>query len=515
MMLTWLILVPTIGGAVAWLAGSGRPAVTRAVALAASVLTLALALSLAPRAASGVFLEQNVSWIPQLGIRYHLALDGLSFLLVLLTAVLAVVAVAASWREITARVGGYYFCLLVAISGVMGVFLARDLFLFYFFWELMLVPMYFLIGIWGHERRVYAALKFFLFTFIASLLMLAGILGLAFLHLRQTGLLTFDARTLAQTTLSPIAAGLILAGFLAAFAVKLPAVPVHTWLADAHTEAPTGGSIVLAGLLLKTGAYGMLRFGVPLFPQASNAISTAACIVGVIGILYGGLLAFAQTDFKRMIAFSSISHMGFVLVGIYSGNELALQGAVVQMLAHGIATPALFLMAGSIQERCHTRSLDRLGGLWETAPRLGGFTIFFALAALGLPGLGNFVGEFLVLLGAYQFNPAVSIVGSLGFIVSVIYALRLVQESVHGPNRAHWRILDLSAREVATLGALSAILLGLGLWPRPVFRAADSALASVQRALSVDYFVQERVAVAAAPKGTCPPKPWRRGKGEP
>jgi len=487
MILTWLIFIPLVGGAVAW--ALRRPALARAVALTACALDLALALSLWRPGLSGVFVEQRVPWIPQLGISYHLAMDGLSLLLVLLTALLGIVAVAASWREITERVGAYYFSLLAVLTGVAGVFLARDLFLFYFFWELMLVPMYFLIGIWGHERRIYATIKFFLFTFISSLLMLAGILGLVVLHARQTGVLTFEARDLMGTALSPVAAALLMAGFLAAFAVKLPAVPVHTWLADAHTEAPTGGSIVLAGLLLKTGAYGMLRFAVPLFPQASAAFATAACVIGVIGILYGALLAFAQTDFKRMVAFSSISHMGFVLVGIYAGNTIALQGAVVQMLAHGIATPALFLLAGSVQERCRTRDLQRLGGLWQTAPRLGGFTLLFALAALGLPGMGNFIGEFLVLLGAYQFSPAIAVLGSVGFVLSVIYALRLVQESVHGPNRAPWRIADLSARELATLGVLAAMIFGLGLWPAPVFRSARSALVTVERALTGREYV--------------------------
>jgi NADH-quinone oxidoreductase subunit M len=492
MILTWLIVIPLLGGTVSLMAGR-RPALARWVALAACALELALALALWR---PGVFVEQRVRWIPQWGISYHLAMDGLSLLLVLLTAVLGIAAVAASWREITERVGGFHFALLAILTGVIGVFLARDLFLFYFFWELMLVPMYFVIGIWGHERRIYATIKFFLFTFISSLLMLAGILGLVFLHLRETGALTFDAQALLRTPLSPGAAGLLMAGFLAAFAVKLPAVPFHTWLADAHTEAPTGGSIVLAGLLLKTGAYGMLRFAVPLFPQASQAVSVAACWVGVIGILYGALLAFAQSDFKRMVAYSSISHMGFVLLGIYAGNPVALHGAVIQMLAHGISTPALFLLAGSVQERCKTREFERLGGLWQTAPRLGGFALFFGLAALGLPGMGNFVGEFLVLLGAYRFSVAIAIVASIGFVLSTVYALRLLQESVYGPNRHAWRISDLSGRELATLGALAAIIIWMGLWPGPLFRTAQDALVGVERALSG----QERVAAILAPR---------------
>jgi len=410
-------------------------------------------------------------------------MDGLSFILLLLTAFLGMVSVVCSWREIQSHIGAFHFGVLAVITGVSGVFLARDLLLFYFFWELMLVPMYFLIGLWGHERRIYASVKFFLFTFIGSLLMLAAILGLVFLHQRSSGALTFDLDDLVRTPLTPVEAGWLMAGFFLGFAVKLPAVPLHTWLADAHTEAPTGGSVLLAGLLLKTGAYGMLRFALPLFPESSLDFSFAASLLGVIGILYGALLAFAQTDFKRMVAYSSISHMGFVLLGIYAGNQIALQGAVVQMVCHGVSTGALFFLAGSIQERTRTRDLGRLGGLWQTAPRLGGFTMFFALAALGLPGMGNFIGEFLVVLGAFKAFPVLAMVGSVGFILSAVYALRLVQESVHGPNHERWRLADLTARELVALGAMAGVILWLGFYPRPLFSAARAPLVQIERSL--------------------------------
>ena len=433
---------------------------------------------------------QRARWIPSLGVSYHLVMDGLSFVLILLTAFLGIISVACSWREITSHVGAFHFSLLAILTGVSGVFLARDLLLFYLFWELMLVPMYFLIGLWGHERRIYASVRFFIFTFVGSLLMLAAILGLAFLHQRSTGALTFDLSDLLRTPLSPAEASWLMIGFFLAFAVKLPAVPLHTWLADAHTEAPTGGSVLLAGLLLKTGAYGMLRLAIPLFPTASASFAPTACVIAVIGILYGALLAFAQTDFKRMVAYSSISHMGFVLLGIYVANEQALQGAVMQIVCHGVSTGALFFLAGSIQERAHTRELGRLGGLWETAPRLSGFTVFFALAALGLPGMGNFVGEFLVLLGAFEVSPALAIVGSAGFILSTVYALRLVQDSVHGPNREQWRLPDLSARELGALGAMATVILWLGFWPKPLFDTARASLNSVQESLSVPVMVE-------------------------
>jgi NADH-quinone oxidoreductase subunit M len=502
MILTWLVLIPIIGGVLAWLAVAFRPALARWIALATCALDLALGLKLylglsEDWLVNAFYLEQVAPWIPRLGISYHLALDGVSLLLALLTAFLGLVAVACSWREITSHVGAYHFSLLAVLTGVTGVFLAQDLLLFYFFWELMLVPMYFLIGVWGHERRIYAAIKFFLFTFISSLLMLAAILALVFLHAGATGVTTFDARTLMATPLTAAAAMWIMLGFFVAFAVKLPAVPLHTWLVDAHTEAPTGGSVLLAGLLLKTGAYGMLRLAIPLFPQTLASFTPAALILGVVGILYGAMLAFAQTDFKRMVAYSSISHMGFVLLGIYVGSQVALQGAMIQIIAHGLGTGALFVLSGSILERCGTRNLDRLGGLWSTAPRLGGFVAFFAMAALGLPGLANFLGEFLVLLGAYQVSVTLAAVGSVGLVLSTVYALRLVQESVHGPNREGWRVPDLSARELVTLGVMAAILVWLGFLPRPVLQAARAALASPQHQPA--EFAEAAVSAGARP----------------
>jgi NADH-quinone oxidoreductase subunit M len=482
MVLTWLIAIPFIGGVLAWAVGGARTA-ARGVALAACAGQFGLAVALwilhLPTIAGGSFLHQRVPWIPQLGISYHLELDGISLLLVTLTGLLGMVAVAASWREVQQRVGPFHFALLLVITGVTGVFLARDLLLFYFFWELMLVPMYFLISVWGHERRAYAAVKFFLFTFISSLFMLAAILGLVFLHLRATGVLTFDANVLRSTPLSFAAAMWLMLGFFIGFATKLPSVPLHTWLADAHTEAPTAGSVVLAGLMLKTGAYGLLRFAVPLFPQAAAAWAPVAAWLGVASILYGAFLSFAQNDFKRLVAYSSISHMGFVMLGIYAGNALALQGAVMQIIAHGLSTGALFMVSGSIQERTGTRELGRLGGLWGTAPRLSGFTLLFALGALGLPGLANFIGEFLVLLGAFLVAPLWGAIGAAGFVLSVIYAMRLLLESVYGPNREPWRIPDLSGRELLAFGALAVLLFWLGLFPQPVFRTAGTALRSV------------------------------------
>lgn len=482
MILTWMIIIPIVGGLLAWIAGRWSALASRWVALLATLVNFGITLALWTRfpvemGPGKAFLEVNVPWVRSLGISYHLALDGLSLLLVLLTTLLTVVSVACSWREITERVGQFHLALLTLSAAILGTFMAFDLLLFFFFWEAMLVPMYFLIAIWGHENRRYAAIKFFLFTFFGGLFVLLGVIGIYVYN----GGGTFDYSALLGTALPVRAAMLLMLGFLVGFAVKLPVVPLHTWLPDAHTEASTAGSVMLAGLLLKTGAYGMLRFAIPLLPGASDAIAPWMMALGAAGILYGAILSYAQRDLKRMVAYTSVSHMGFVLLGIYAGTPLALQGAVLSIICHGLATGALFIVAGLVQERTHTRELERLGGLWAVTPKLGGFTLFFAVAALGLPGLGNFTGEFLVLLGSFQVNPVITIVASLGLIASVIYALWLVQRSVFGPNENEWTLPDLSAREIATLGVLAALLLWLGLYPQPVFDTAKNAIVAPQR----------------------------------
>jgi NADH-quinone oxidoreductase subunit M len=378
-----------------------------------------------------------------------------------------------SWAEIQERVGFFHFNLLWILAGIVGVFLALDLFLFYFFWELMLVPMFYLIAIWGHENRIYAAIKFFLFTQLSGLFMLLSILGLYFIHGRATGTFTFDYNQLLGTTYgSPtIATGLML-GFLVAFVVKLPAVPFHTWLPDAHTEAPTAGSVVLAGLMLKTGAYGILRFVLPLFPDAAARLAPLAMVIGAIGVLYGAILAFAQTDFKRLVAYTSVSHMGFVLLGAFARNTLALHGTVMEMISHGISTGALFILAGALQERMHTRDVRRMGGLWSVVPGMGAVAMVFAMASLGLPGLGNFVAEFLVLLGAYQANALITVLATLGLIAGTIYALRIIQRTFHGPNLEGWVLPDFSAREWIIMASMILVIVWLGLYPQPVLNTA-------------------------------------------
>lgn len=483
MILFCLIMIPLVGGVLAWLSAGWNVKACRWISLAAMGLDFALAFIVwarhfwrgVPPIHQAWMAGLDWPWIASWGIHFHLAMDGLSLILVLLTAFLGVMSIAASWTEIEERVGFFHFNLLWVLAGIIGVFLSLDMFLFYFFWEMMLVPMYFLIMIWGHERRIYASIKFFLFTQLSGLLMLLSILGLYVLHGRQTGIYTFDYFQLFGTAMSPRTAFWLASGFFIAFAVKLAAVPVHAWLADAHTAAPTAGSVILAGLMLKTGAYGFLRFLAPLFPL-SPEFRWIGMALGVIGILYGALLSFGQTDLKRLVAYTSVSHMGFVLLGIFSGNALALQGAVLVIVCHGLSTGGLFLIAGALQERLHTREMARMGGLWTQAPRMGGAALFFALASLGLPGLGNFIGEFLVLLGTYRVSVPMAASAALGLITSVVYALWLIQRVFYGEPREKWTLRDFGFREMMPVTVMMLLLVWLGLYPQPLFRTVQTPL---------------------------------------
>jgi len=420
-----------------------------------------------PAKASGPWLMYvDTSWIPGYGIRFSLGMDGISMLMVTLSALLFMLSVLVSWRSITERVALFHFTLLVLEAGVMGVFLATDLFLFYLFWEAMLIPMFFLIGVWGHGRRVYSAVKFFIYTVSGSLLMLLAIIGLYVIHGRQTGNYTFALESLSATTLDPILAVILFAAFMLAFAVKVPLFPLHSWLPDAHTDAPTAGSVILAGLLLKTGTYGMIRFAFPIFPQAAAALLPLIFAVGIIGVFYAALIASSQTDMKRLVAYSSISHLGLVALGIAAWNDISLSGATLQMVNHGVTTGALFIMVGMLDERAHTRDIAAYGGLWAKAPVFSAFLLLFILSSLGLPGLNNFAGELLILTGLFRGHPILAAAAFAGMVATLIYLLRLAQKLLFGPAGSAAEIKDLSARELAIVIPLAVLVIVIGLYPK-------------------------------------------------
>jgi NADH-quinone oxidoreductase subunit M len=511
MILLWIVLIPMLAGVAAWAVARQNPTAARWICLIACAIDLVILLTLwsneaamAAFAGGGTWLMQyKASWIPGLGIGFNLSLDGLNLLMLILSAFLGILSVGCSWTEIQERVGFFHFNLMWVLAGIMGVFLATDLFLFYCFWELMLVPMFLLIVLWGHENRVYAAVKFFIFTQFSGLLMLLAILGLFFAHFWTTNNKTFDYDALLGTKLSAEAAKWIMLGFFAAFAVKLPAFPVHNWLPDAHTEAPTAGSVILAGLLLKTGAYGLMRFVIPLFPQAAVDFTPIAMGLGVIGIIYGAVLAFAQTDLKRLVAYSSVSHMGFVLLGVFAWNKLALQGAVMQMICHGLGTGALFMLVGGIQERIHTRDIGKMGGFWEVAPRMGAFAMFFAMASLGLPGIGNFIAELLVLLGSYRASATMTSIASIGLVLGSIYSLWIVQRVFHGARETEKKLPDLTPREFGLFASLVVALVWLGFFPQPVLKTSDLAIGKLQQ-LAAGQLPNPGTAQADKPSGGNP-----------
>lgn len=473
--LTLLVFLPLAGAFLLLFFGKrGRRA--RIFALAVGLIETMLATGawfyqdalLAAPAPPGFFLFADLPWIEALGIRYALGMDGISLLLVTLTALVTVIAMLVSWRSIEQRVALHYGLLLAMEAGIVGVFLALDLFLFYLFWELMLIPMFFLIGLWGHGRNHYSAIKFFLYTLFGSLLMLLAIIGIYLIHGSQSGSYTFALSALLGTHFAP-ATGLWLYGaFLLAFAVKFPLVPLHTWLPDAHTDAPTAGSIILAGLLLKTGAYGLIRFGYPLFPDAARTLTPLLIIVAVTGIIYASWIAFAQKDMKRLVAYSSVGHMGFVALGIAVWTPVALSGAVLQMVNHGLTTTALFALVGMLDERGQSREVDAYGGLWGKIPLFSAFFILFAMASAGLPGLNNFVGEFLILVGAFPVAALATILAFIGVLLPLIYTVRLIQEVIFQGESRPLVLADLNVRELTILTFLALADIYIGLHPAPL-----------------------------------------------
>ncbi len=466
--LTVSIFLPLVGALLIGFVPRDNMMMLRAAALFVTGLTFLVSLGVLVGFKTGIAGFQQVTsvqWIPEWGVGYTVGIDGVSLWMILLTTFLMPLGVLASW-SITKRAKPYFIFLLALETGMLGVFAAIDLFLFYMFWEATLVPMYFLIGMWGYARRIYAAMKFFLFTLVGSLLMLVAILSLYF---AAEGSPSFDYRVLLGLDLGLESQRWLFLAFFASFAVKVPLFPVHTWLPDAHTEAPTAGSVMLAGVLLKMGAYGLIRFAIPLFPDAARELTPLILVLAVIGIVYGALVAMMQRDLKRLIAYSSVAHLGFVVLGLFVGTIQGMSGGILQMVNHGLSTGALFMLVGALYDRRHTRMIADYGGLAKSVPWLAGVFLFVALSSIGLPGLNGFVGEFLILLGTFLSYGWWVIPAAFGIVLAAVYLLWAYQRVFHGTvtSDANRNLPDLSWREAVMLAPIVVLIAFIGIYPKP------------------------------------------------
>ncbi len=500
-------LVPFVGGLLLLLVGNAdgrKNGLIRWLALGVSLLTLVVTLVLwagfDATSADFQFVERH-DWIPAFGITYYLGLDGISLLLVLLTGFLTPIALLSSWESVEKKVKEFSIFLLLLEAAMIGVFVSLDLFLFYVFWDAMLIPMYFVIGIWGYDQRIYAAIKFMLYTMVGSVLMLVAILGLAFLHSQTTGAYSFDLLALYGLEIAPQVQFWFFLAFALAFAIKVPLFPFHTWLPDAHVQAPTAGSVILAGVLLKMGTYGLVRFAFPLFPDAAVTFAPWLALLAMIGIIYGALVAMVQPDMKKLVAYSSVSHLGFVVLGICAMNAQGVQGAVYQMLAHGVSTGGLFLIVGMLSDRRHTRLISEFGGLKHVMPRLSAAFLIIMLASIGLPGLNGFVGEFLIMLGAFRWDPRFVVGAGLGVILSAVYMLWMFQRVYYGTvtNEKNESLPDLKPREWVSVVPLCAMAIIMGVFPTLFLRPMEPAVQRiVDRVQAAQTFQVERSEDGAA-----------------
>ena len=485
--LSLVVFTPLIGVAILLLIPGDNHRAIRWIALLTALASFGFSLALISYNPAGAEFQfrEDVSWIPAFGMRYTVGVDGLSLVLVLMTTVLSVVSIFYSWDPIQHRVKEYYATMLLLMVGMLGVFVSLDLFLFYVFWEVSLIPMYLIIGIWGGPRRIYATVKFVIYTLVGSLLMLVAILAVAIAHASAGHPFTFSYETLRGFGYTDGLQALAFVAFFLAFAIKVPMWPFHTWLPDAHVEAPTAGSIILAGVLLKLGGYGFLRYSLPLLPDASKSFAPIVIALAVIAVLYGAMVSMVQPDLKKLIAYSSVSHMGFVMLGAFVFNTQGLQGAVFQMVSHGITTGALFLLVGVIYERTHDRQIAHMGGLNGRLPRYAAIFGLFTFASIGLPGLSGFVGEFLVVLGAFQYSGWVAAATMLVVIISAVYMLWMFQRVFFtvpsGWMRRFWPSLrDMTRNEWLAVAPLVILVVALGVYPGPVLHAIS---APVQRIL--------------------------------
>ncbi len=484
--LSLLIFSPLIGVLFILFCGRKSHTMIRNIAMASSLGTLVISCVILYTFKSHTSLmqfEENVPWIAQWGVNYHLGLDGISVLLVFLTALLTPICILSSWNYISKRVKEFHIFFLMLETAMLGAFLALDLVLFYVFWEAMLIPMYFIIGVWGGPRRIYAAIKFFLFTFVGSVFMLLAIMTLYFIHKDITGVASFDLMEISKIIVAPHLQMWLFAAFGLAFAIKVPMFPFHTWLPDAHVEAPTPGSVILAGVLLKMGTYGFMRFAMPLFPYAVMEYMPYISALAVIGIIYGALVAMVQPDMKKLVAYSSVSHLGFVMLGLFALNAQGVQGALLQMINHGFSTGALFLIVGMLYERRHTRMIADYGGIAKVTPMLFVFFLVVTLSSIGLPGLNGFVGEVLIMVGAWsnQFMDRsiyFTIAAATGVILAAIYMLWMFQRVMYGPvkNEKNQNLEDLSPREIAVLAPMILFIVWIGVYSQPFMKTMEASV---------------------------------------
>ncbi len=494
--LTLLIFFPLAAAALIALMPESASRAARTWATAAALVEFGLSLPLWWRVVPGqpgFQFEENLSWIPAIGARYHLGVDGVSGLLALLTTFTTLLAVLGAWTAVEKRTREFYALLLALEAGMMGTFFCLDLLLFYVFWEGMLIPMYLLIGVWGGHRRVYAAVKFFLFTMAGSVLMLVAILWLWFTHRAMGGAPTFDLMAFYAMPLSPAQQFWLFLAFAVAFAIKVPMFPLHTWLPDAHVEAPTAGSVILAAVLLKMGTYGFLRFALPLFPAGLLVCAPWIAGLAIVGILYGALVSMVQPDLKKLVAYSSVSHMGFAMLGLMALNAQGFAGSMMTMLNHGVSTGALFLLVGVVYERRHTRLIADFGGLWKVIPVYSAIFLVVMLSSIGLPGTNGFVGEFLVLLGAFKHSVPWAVLAAAGVILSACYMLWMFQRVVFGPvtHEENRKLSDLSFRERLVFAPLLLFIFWMGVVPQPFLNRMQPALDRVLQ------MTQERAARTA------------------